>query len=236
LSFDKIQTTSTVDQIIEHILTVIRSGDLAVGDQLPSERQLADMLGVSRSTLREAITTLSTIGVLEILRGKGTFVRATDISETLASKVVNLMSTEESPLQALEVRILLEPGIAALAAERCSNEHLREMEKSLKRIEERVAQNELYFDADMDFHMAIARAAGNPLIERALAPSQAIWFTDSDWNKRSASITMSNPKLLQKYHDIHMLLYQAIKNGDAKRAYDEMDRHCQEIREDFLRS
>ncbi|MCB0170050.1 MAG: FadR family transcriptional regulator [Anaerolineae bacterium] len=234
MPFQEIHTASTVDQIIDQIITVIRSDGLAIGEKLPSERQLAEVLGVSRSTLREAITTLSALGVLEIKPGKGTFVRATNISGSLASKVIKLMAAESSPLLALEMRTIIEPGIAAMVAEKRDEACLEELEKLLQITQEKAAKNEPYFEDDRAFHMTLARATGNFLIEHSLATSLSIWFGDY-WESEAPNVAMSAPGNLQKYHDIHLRIYEAIKAGNAGRAYDEMVAHFVAIKEDFLR-
>lgn len=233
MPFEKIETVSTVEQVIEHLLTVIRLEDFDIGDQFPPERRLAEMLGVSRSTLREAVIALSTIGVLEIARGKGTFVRATDFGETLASKVAELMGTEESPLLALELRVLIEPGIAALAAERRTESDLEEMESSLRLSEARIARNETYFEEDLDFHLAIIRAADNPLVTHALIGPLTIWF--GYLKEEIADAALTGPGRLPKYHGLHLDIHQAIKEEDPKQAFAAMERHSREIKEDFLR-
>ncbi len=234
MSFKRIQTTSTVDEIIEQIISVIRSDGLAIGDQLPSERQLSEILGVSRSTLREAITTLSTLGVLEILPGKGTFVRATDFNANLASKMVKLMSSKESPLLAIELRTILEPGIAALVAQKRDEACLGEMERLLKITEKKAARNEDYFEEDKAFHMILGHATGNTLIEHTLSTSLSIWFGDY-WGNEAAHVAISVPGNLQKYHDIHVRIYEAIKEGNAIKAHEEMEVHFEELKEDLLR-
>lgn len=192
------------------------------------------MLAVSRSTLREAITTLSVLGVLEIKPGKGTFVQSTNISRSLASKMIKLMSADLSPLLALEMRTIIEPGIAAMVAEKRDETCLEKIKKVLEITKEKTAKNEPYFEDDIAFHMTLARATGNLLIEHSLATSLSIWFGDY-WENEAPIIAMSAPGNLQKYHDIHFRIYEAIKAGNATKAHDEMAVHFLEIKEDFLR-
>lgn len=232
MAFQQIRPVSTVDQIIDQLLDVIRSDDLQVGDKLPSERELAKILGVSRSTLREAVITLTTIGVLEIQRGVGMFVKATDVSTTLAQKMTEVLGSRENPYEALELRVLLEPGLAALAAERASEEDYEKMEASLRISEVRSRNNESYFEADYDFHLAIVQSINNTLAEHALATALNFWF--SDWGE-TAHGPMDDPGRLVEYHQIHEQIYQAIKDGNPDLARQHMIKHMDLIKEDFIR-
>lgn len=230
MTFSQIHPVSTVDQIIEQVLDVIRSENIQVGDKLPSERDLAKTLGVSRPTLREAIVTLTAIGVLEIRRGVGTFVAATDFSGSLGFKLGEIMGAGVNPFDALELRVLLEPGIAALAAERADQKLIRKLEENLEKTREKSKQDETYFDEDHDFHLTIVRAINNPLVEHALETALDIWF--SDWGE-SAHATMSIPGTPGKYHSIHEKVVSAIKASDPDLAYKEMTEHFNVVRQDF---
>lgn len=235
MTFTKIQSITTAQQVIDQIGQAIRTGQFQVGDRLPSERQLAEMLGISRPTLREALTTLATLGVLEIQTGVGTFVRSSTIDENLAFKAAELLSTDESPLHALEARLLLEPGIAALAAERAEGSDLAHMRQALKEIEERVKRNEAFRSAGMNFHMAIVRSIRNPVAEHACTISLAIWFSNlSGWGE-VVQATVKQPGRLARYYANYVRVYEAIEAGNGELAARVMRDHLQEVQEDFLR-
>jgi len=235
--FTKVQTTTTARQVIDQIVEAIRNGDYSTGDRLPSERQLAEMLGISRPTLREAITTLATLGVLEIRTGIGTFVRSTSIDENLAYRAADLLTTEESPLYALEARLLIQPGIAALAAERVEEQDLQQMRVILKEIEKRVENNEPFRSLGMNFHMAIVRSIRNPVAEHACTISLALWFNNVHlygWGDIVRSI-VTQPGRLARYYASYKQIYEAIKSGDGPLAAQVMQDHLLEVQEDFLR-
>lgn len=235
MSFSKIQSVSTAQQVLDQIVEAIQSGEYTVGDRLPSERQLAEMLGISRPTLREAITALATLGILEIRTGVGTFVRSTAIDENHAFKAAELLSTEESPLHALEARILIEPGIAALAAERAEASDLKHMRAALREIEERVSENIAFRTAGMNFHMAIVRSIRNPVAEHACTMTLAIWFSNlPGWGEIVQSI-VRKPGRLAKYYENYCHVYEAIAEGDAEKATKVMRAHLLEVQEHFLR-
>jgi GntR family transcriptional repressor for pyruvate dehydrogenase complex len=193
------------------------------------------MLGVSRPTLREALTTLATLGVLEIQTGVGTFVRSATIDEQLAIQAVDLLSTDESPVHALETRLLIEPDIAALAATRAEEQNLHYMRQALREIRSRVGRNEAFQAAGMNFHMAIVRSIRNPVAEHACTIPLAIWFSNPPgWGDIVRSI-VTQPGRLARYCANYERIYEAIKSGDSQMAAKTMRDHLQEVREDLLR-
>ena len=233
MEFKKIDTVLTVDKIIEQMLMVIRSDEMGIGDKLPSERHLAEMMGVSRSTLREAITTLSQIGILEIQTGKGTFIRSTDISGSFTSKVIKLVSPDINTLLALEMRTILEPGIAALVAEKRDDDFIARTEKLLHEEYITIEQTDRHLELDKEFHLSLAKATGNILIEHSLATALAIWFDDY-WDKEVSRVTLAFPENKKKYFSMHQKIFDAIKDKDPKRAYREMENHFANVKRDVL--
>jgi len=228
--FRQIQVASSVDQIVGQITEILRSNGFGVGEQLPSERQLAERFGVSRPTVREALRTLSAVGVLEVRRGVGTFVRTIDVTTTLGTKLSDYHVSGANPVDAIEIRTLLEPGFAALAAERANEKALERMESSLRTAEGRISQGQLYLRADKEFHTSIVASIGSRLAEEAIAPSLNIWFSG---RTDASTATMRAPGRLAKYHEQHLRIFQAIKEGDSARAFEEMKQHSGGIKEDF---
>jgi len=160
-----VRTSRLYEQIVQQIEDSVLKGTLKPGDQLPAERDLAQRLGVSRTAVREAVKTLREKGLVEAYSGRGTFI--TDGTLQAARQSFDLMvkigQPEGSPHLA-ELRLILEPGIAALAAERIGEEHLATMREAVAVMDS--AQNDpaAYIEADLDFHLALAEAAANPLI------------------------------------------------------------------------
>ncbi len=114
-----VRQTRIYTEIVDQILTLIKNGNVGDGDRLPSERQLSQRLNVSRSALREAMTALEVLGVIEIRPGVGIFIGPNQRPEddSVVEKVSDLI-TEVGSLEVLEVRALFEPGVARLAATR----------------------------------------------------------------------------------------------------------------------
>lgn len=148
-------------QVADDIYRMIAvTQELKPGQQLPGENILSDQLGVSRSTLREAIKLLASQGVLNVYRGKGTFVA--DSMESFVSFGLDELDLGRSRVRDLfEARLLFEPQLAALACERASEDELKEILAAGKRVEEHIRSNEDRTEADQEFHKKIAIASHN---------------------------------------------------------------------------
>ncbi|MBR3570676.1 MAG: FadR family transcriptional regulator [Oscillibacter sp.] len=138
------------------------------GDKLPNEMELSEELGISRITLREAIRILCTRGLVEIRRGRGTYVISNDPALRVDSYGGSNL-TDASDRNLMEYRLALEPAAAYYAAKRADENDLRRMEALLEQMDKLSAQSLSVIEAERDFHAAIAAAGHNPLFEQ-LAP------------------------------------------------------------------
>jgi GntR family transcriptional repressor for pyruvate dehydrogenase complex len=155
MPFETIKKSNTPLKIVDQILRHLEEGELRPGDKLPSERDLCAKFGVGRSSVREAIRILVVMGYLESLHGKGTFLKTAPQPPEAAAGL------EAAPVEdLLEAWELIATGLARMAAERAQPENLQDLAGLFAALEtsESVAD---YWDGDMAFHMAVARAAGN---------------------------------------------------------------------------
>lgn len=180
------------EQVAAAIGAEIGEGRFRPGDKLPNEMVLAGELGVSRITLREGIRILCTQGVLEIRRGKGTFV----ISDAPASPAPGLDLSGASLRDLLEVRMALEPMAAWYAARRASEEELDRMEELLRAMEEAAVQGRPFLREERSLHDAIARASGNGMVRQLLPMLNKALYTDLTGSPESAAAA------LQDYREI----------------------------------
>jgi len=160
-----VRTSRLYEQIVQQIEESVLNGSLKPGDQLPAERDLAQRLGVSRTAVREAVKTLREKGLVEAYSGRGTFI--TDGTSHAARQSFDLMvkvGQQEGSPHLAELRLILEPGIAALAAARVKDEDLVAMRDAVAVMDRAQKDPEAYIEADLDFHLALAEAAANPLI------------------------------------------------------------------------
>jgi len=162
MSFKTIKKESTLEVIVQQIKNQIKKGILKPGEKLPSERKLAELLGVSRASVREAIQALAFSGYLEVIQGKGTYVLE------IASKydeIVNFFSgfSNYSLDYLMEARIMLEGEFARLAALNASQEEIDLIEKIFNEIDSSKDLNS-FVVKDLEFHLTIAKATHNPFM------------------------------------------------------------------------
>jgi len=165
-----VRTSRLYEQIVQQIEASVLNGTLKPGDQLPAERELAQRLGVSRTAVREAVKALREKGLVEAYSGRGTFVTdgTTQAARQSFDLMVKLGQQEGSP-HLSELRLILEPGIAALAAERVKREDLQALREAVAVMERAQKDPEAYIEADLDFHLALAEAAAN--LQRGRRPA-----------------------------------------------------------------
>ncbi|MEX2193986.1 MAG: FCD domain-containing protein [Thermoleophilaceae bacterium] len=169
-SFEPVATRRTFEEAVEQIAEKVRSGDLAIGDRLPSERDLAAQMRISRPTVREAVKVMAQAGVLEVRRGQsgGIFVRSELVPRDLLRTSWEVRVSEVSGV--LEARRLLEPRVAQLAAVHASEDDFAKMRSTIDRQRELaeakdfLRQEDLFLQLDLKFHLVIARATGNSTI------------------------------------------------------------------------
>jgi GntR family transcriptional repressor for pyruvate dehydrogenase complex len=154
------------EHIVRQIQALIREGRWTPGEQLPPERELAERFGVSRTSVREALRALHVQGLIESRQGGGTFVRGGDAEAFVPPFAAVIMRGQAELSEVLEMRELIEPGIARLAASRASGDDLSELEALLERQRASVALAKQFFDEDTAFHHALARAADNLILLR----------------------------------------------------------------------
>ncbi len=164
MTFKAIRKSSAPEMVAEQILSQIKSGELAPGDRLPPQRELATLLGVGRSSVREAINALAVMGYLEVAQGRGTYIKA-DLPEVDVS-----LSQLDAALRAggildlMDVRELLECRSARLAAERADSAKITSLEAAIQSMRQCGDEYESFLDADMDFHLALADASENQIL------------------------------------------------------------------------
>jgi GntR family transcriptional regulator, transcriptional repressor for pyruvate dehydrogenase complex len=210
------------DQAYEQIRDLIFRGQLKPGDQIMPERDLAQALGVSRPTVREAIKKLVTMGLLEHRQGQGTFVRSTD-SQRQSNPLAAVMEGHDASLEELlEVRMGLEGQSVILAAQRATDEDLQVLQRALEAMLAENAAGRLGIDEDVSFHMAIAFATKNPV---------QVHIMKSFYNllqfgiKENLQALWEEPASLAIIERQHREIFATIRNHDPEAAYHAMKEH-----------
>lgn len=221
-----VRTSRLYEQIVQQIEESVLNGTLKPGDQLPAERELAQKLGVSRTAVREAVKTLREKGLVEAYSGRGTFI--TDGTSQAARQSFDLMvkiGQQEGSPHLAELRLILEPGIAAIAATRAEEDDIASMRDAVAVMERTQKDPEAYIEADLDFHLALAEAAGNPLILSLIDSIVGLL--------REQRIKIFNVEGGPQRGQIHhKKILQAMERRDAEMARAAMRAHLEQVRED----
>lgn len=224
--FEVIRKNKVYEEVAEQIERLILK-NLRPGDKLPSERELAELLRVSRSSVRDAIRGLELRGLVEPRQGTGTIVRETS-TESLPNPFVNaLKRRRERVSELLDFRKMLEPPLAARAAVRASPDDISEMEEILHRQEEKLVQGGAAVAEDAEFHYNIALASGNSVVLKVL---DLLMDLLRDTRERSLQVEGRPQKSLAG----HRRILAAIKRHDAEGAKSAMRRHIEDVEEIVL--
>lgn len=159
----KVSKNTVAAQVINQLTALIRDGKIKPGEKLPSEREMAAQLGVSRPPLREAIRVLEYTDILETRYGQGIYVKNTEIpmeSDSVFSRLISQYTIEEL----IEMRQVVELATVRLATERATAEDLEHLKAIQKRTEKSVGDMEAFIACDFEFHSAIAEATGNAMM------------------------------------------------------------------------
>ncbi|MCS7306195.1 MAG: FadR family transcriptional regulator [Thermoguttaceae bacterium] len=213
--------STLVDQIAQGLIRYIAAKGLRPGDRLPSERELVRMVGASRLPLREAISVLKGLGVLEVKHGKGIFVRRLDLS-TLFGKLSPLLRVQGGmDLPALfEVRMHLETSIAQIAASRRESEHLERLQASVEAMQDTLEDRPSYVRHDMAFHQELARATGNPIFHVLMA-------TIGDLLCELQFMYRDSVEIRRLAIAEHQAILEAVRQGQPEQARQAMLQHLQ---------
>lgn len=219
-----VKKTRVYEDIVSQFKELIASGTLRPGQQLPSERELSDTFQVSRASVREAIRTLESAGFIEIRSGEGTFI-ASSVETLLASLTIH---QRDPLLQIFEARKIVEPAIAALAAERATAEQVTELTAILEDQARQIAEGETGVEADTRFHSALAVAARNKVLMRL---NEAIVESLREARERSLQTQGRPPRSLAGHREI----LEAIQRKDSEKAREAMLNHLETIEHNVLR-
>ena len=220
--FKAIKQRRLYQDIVGQIQEFIREGILKPGDRLPPERDLAERLQVSRSSLREAIRALELKGLVVSRAGAGTFVSTESLDTLIAIIASSLTEARDIQNDIFEVRHLLEPQIAALSAERATPEDMRHMEEAIGAQEGQIARGETGVDGDTSFHFAMAQGAQNWALVKVIHTVEEILGQSRD-------LALQTPGRPQRSLASHRHILDMIQMRDVDGARKAMEHHISEI-------
>lgn len=228
--FEKISTRQIYAEVVDQVLKLLRDGTLKVGDQLPSEAQLTEQLGVSRSSVREALKALEILGVIDSKTGVGRFVRMSAPLSDVRS-LLDELTGEGNPLEILEARKVIEPGVALLAATRRTEDDLQALKAVLLSERQEVDQGKLGLESDLQFHILLGQASKNRVLSDAVRllmerRRRSFW-------QPLVEEHLDAERLQVSFVDTHWEILACVEAQKAQEASDAMLRHLQSVKDDL---
>jgi GntR family transcriptional regulator, transcriptional repressor for pyruvate dehydrogenase complex len=219
-SLEPIERRSVYDEVVVRLGEFIVQQGLKPGEKLPAERELMEQLRVGRSSLREAVKALRAVGAIDVVAGGGMYVGRGGTSALAKPLSWAVFFNASSIRQAIEARRILETELAALAASRISDDELKELHAIIVRMERAGTDHDVYLAADVDFHLALARAAHNDILYYALEMLQHVVRA---WIRRILRRKDGEPVSLEE----HRAVYDAISRRSPDDARFAMRAHIE---------
>lgn len=222
--FNEIENSTCVICVVNQILQAITKGKLNPGEKLPSERELAEQFKISRPVIREGISALSFLGVVQRKQGKGNY-----ISDNLNRTIINnsfkytLISKEKEVEDLLEARKTIECELIRLAALRKTPFHLEKLEQKIQELKYCKKTNFKRVQLDFEFHLLIGEAAKSKTL-------QDLQIAIGDKVMEIMKVGIFLPEALIKTEAEHIMMYKAIEDSDAERARKIMERHIEQLK------
>ena len=222
-----IKKTRIYEEVVGQLHRLIDQGKLKAGDRLPSERELAETFRVSRSSVREAIKTLENEGMVVTRPGSGTFLTAVNVEAIIPSLASLLSRGKDALIDLFEMRCLVEPSIAALAAERATPADILRLKEICTEQARQLHRDISAVDSDAEFHLTIGRATHNSALQRLVASIVEIL-------KPIRQKSLQTPGRAHKSLASHRAILVAIERHDSELARQAMQQHIRAVEENVL--
>lgn len=214
--------TLLAEEVEEQILQYIINAPVNIGGRIPSEPELCRRYGVSRSTVREAVRSLVSKGIVEVRRGSGTYVVSTAPAEDDPLGIRGMPDKEAIAMDLVEVRLMIEPAMAEMAALKAEPEDVERLRSLCDRVERRIENGENYIKDDIAFHCCVAECSKNKIVEQIIPiiDTAVMMF-----------VNITHKKLMKETIRTHRAVTEAIAQGDSQGARLAMTMHLTYNRE-----
>ena len=211
------------EKIVRRIVEMITSGRLTPGDRLLSERQLAEILGVSRTAIREALAKLASMGIIEVRPGEGAYVKEFSLDALVEPLATALLGEREAVEQLIEVREILETKIVVLATEKATNQDISLLKWHAFRVVEDINAGSDASETDTAFHLSLAAATHNKILANIMSMLSGL-MKETYGPAREKMLRGPSAKL---YGEHHLRICEAIEARKSKEAEQIMLEHLQ---------
>lgn len=219
--------------IITQIRQLIQEGTLKPGDQLLPERKLAEKLGVSRTAIREALTALESMGLVEITPGGGSYIKEIDIENIIEPLAIIMFKEKEDVFQLLEVREILETEIIKLAARRATSSDIHRLYSAAKDMESDVKHRRDADDSDVNFHLEVAISSHNDILYNIMNMLEKLMKEAYGPSRKKL---LSDFEHAQIFCDQHSEMCKAIADGNGEKASELIKQHLHKAREEISKA
>lgn len=221
-----VKKTRIYENVVSQIHELIKEGRLKAGDQLPSERELAETFKVSRTSVREALRALEAQGLMVTRTGMGTFVADLPTESLVELLAKLLIEAKDALADIFEMRKLIEPQIAALAAERASKRDIERMREILRGQREQISQGVMAVEADAEFHFSIGQATQNQALQKLVSGLMELL-------SHSREESLQTPGRSAASLASHIRILSAIEDHDKVRARKAMLHHIEKVEQNI---
>jgi GntR family transcriptional repressor for pyruvate dehydrogenase complex len=236
--FERLHSQKNYMQIARQIRNLIRDGTLKIGDKLPPERALVQQFGASRASIREALSALEMLGLIECRSGQGNYIRADGSAGTIDGELLKTLLQDHDPYEIFETRLELEPSMAALAAERATEDEREKLKLQVAKLQElggRIRAEpakdgiiEEYMEEDRKYHLEIGRCAHNNVLFTVFSGVN-LMMKETHW-KVMKSKGLAKETNVDAYASEHEAILAAILRKDPKAAHREAKKHILMLR------
>ncbi len=237
--FKQVRNTRYYLQIVDQIREMIDSGKLKIGDKLPPERTLSEQFGTSRASIREALSALEIIGIVESRSGQGNFIKVNGLEAPIDGEMLKELLRSHSPYEIFEARLELEPNLAALTAERATEKEKAKLSKQVeklnaigKKVQEDPANIDAYMEEDRKYHLLIGKYAHNSVLFMVFSGVN-LMMNEKHW-KILKSKCITKDKNIINYEKEHNAILSAIIEKNANLAKNRIRKHIKGIEKDLF--
>lgn len=227
LQYKKIKPKKIYEEVAETLYDMIRSGRLKPGDKLDSVQQLAVNFQVGRSAIREALTSLKAMGLVEMKQGEGTYIREFEPNQITFPLSTAVLMNKDDILHLLEVRKIIEIGAVSAAAKKRTEQDLIAISDALREMKVAHGDEELGEKADLKFHFALAEASGNQLLVNLMNQVSGLMVETMRETRRLW--LFSHQTTTERLFEEHLIIYEAIKEQNEEKAREAMMNHLDNV-------